>query len=174
MHEEPTVRGLIKSLAGSVFSSLRHNKLAAILSGLACVAVTFLAITIQHDERPRYRESVLPPIARAENEFVKILERADNASTELWRLQYFLNAHRKVKEILRITADFSPTTPDGIEAHRELVRYYSLVNEDMAIIRTEMSLNENLDYLAEWKRYQTRLSPIREKWLTWVNGTGTP
>ena len=171
MSEEPTVRGLLKSLAGSVFSSLRQNKLAAVLSGLACVAVTFLAIAIQYDERPRYRESILPEIARAETDFAKILERADNAPSELWRLQYFLNAHRKAKEILRIAAERSPTTPDGIEAHRELIRYYSLVNENMAIIRTEMSINEKLDYLAEWKRQRLVLQPIRENWLAWVNGT---
>jgi hypothetical protein len=148
MHEEPTLSGLATSLAASVSSSLRHNKLAAVLAALTCVVVTSLAVAVQYDERPRYRETILPEIARAEAHFFRILEQADRASSELWRLQYFLAAHGKAKEILRIAAEDRPTTIQAIEAHKELIRYYSLVNENMAIIRTEMSINENLDYLA--------------------------
>ena len=170
MREEPTIRGLIKSLAGSFFSSLRQNKLATVLAAAACVIVTFFAFTIQYDERPQYRASILPQIARAESDFGRILERADNEPGELRRLQYFLNAHYKAKEILRIIGEYRPATAEGTEAHQELIRYYSLVNEDMAIIRTEMSINEKLDYLAEWKRQQSRLQHIRQKWLAWVDG----
>ena len=170
MREEPTVRDLIRSLTGTVFSSLRQNKLAAVLAAFACVLVTSLAVAFQYDERPRYRESILPEIARAEADFVRILEQADRASSDLWRLQYFLVAHGKAKEILRIAAEDGPTTIQGIEAHKELIRYYSLVNEHMAIIRTEMSINEKLDYMAQWKRQYVILQPIRQKWLDWVNG----
>ena len=90
------------------------------------------------------------------------------APNDLWRLQYFLVAHGKAREILRIAAERKPTTPEGIRAHNELIRYYELVNENMAIIRTEMSVNEKLDYLAEWKIDQLALQPIRQKWLDWV------
>jgi hypothetical protein len=171
MREEPTLPGLITSLAGSFFNSLRQNKLAAALAGVAFAIVTFFAATSQYDERPQYRASILPHIVRAESDFARILERAENEPAELRRLQYFLNAHYKAKEILKIIGDYRPMTAQGARAHAELIRYYSLVNEDMAIIRTEMSLKDDLDYLAEWKRYQSGLHHIREKWLAWVNGT---
>lgn len=168
MREGPTARDLLKSLVASFFSSLRQNKLAAVLAAVACVVFTFLAIAMQYDERQDYRQAILPGIERAEADFGKFLDEADRAPNELWRLRYFLIAHSKAKEILRIAAERRPRTPEGIQAHDELIRYYSLVNENMAIIRTEMSINEKLDYLAEWKRQQVTLRPIRQKWLAWV------
>ena len=83
---------------------------------------------------------------------------------------YFLIAHGKAKEVLKIARESEPTTPEGVRAHGELIRYYQLVNEYMAIIRTEMSMNQKLDFLAEWKKVRIKLEPIRNNWLTWVEG----
>lgn len=169
----PTLGELLRLLAASLFGAIRQNKLAAVLASTACVAVTFLAVAVQYDERPQYRQSILPKIERAEADFVTFLDEADRAPNELWRLQYFLIAHGKAKEILRIAAERGPTTSEGIDAHNELIRYYTLVNENMAIIRTEMSINEKLDYMAAWKRQQRTLQPIRQKWLYWVENSST-
>jgi hypothetical protein len=166
--EAPTVRGLLKSIAASLFSSIRQNKLAAVLAAVAFVVSTFLAISMQYDERPQYRQSILPKIERAEADFVRYLEQADRATDERWRLQYFLVAHGKAKAVLRIARDDRPTSPRAIEAHEELIRYYELVNEHMAIIRTEMSINQKLDYLSEWKKQQAALQRIRQRWLAWL------
>ena len=61
-------------------------------------------------------------------------------------------------------------TDAGRKAQRELVRYYELVDEHLAIIRSEMSLYETYDYVAEWKERNNELIPIRERWLAWVGG----
>ena len=168
MTEGPTLRGLLHAIALGAINSMRQNKLAAALAVFACVGGTYLAVSIQYDERPRYRETILPDIKRAEAEFFKALDAADRASTDLWRLQYFLIAHGKAKEVLKIAKENQPTTPEGMRAHGELIRYYSLVNENMAIIRTEMSINQKLDFLAEWKKVRIKLEPIRNNWLAWV------
>jgi hypothetical protein len=170
MAEEPTLRGLLGALALGALNSIRQNKLAAALAVFACVGGTYLAFSIQYDERPRYREAVLPDIKRAEAEFFKALDAADRASTDLWRLQYFLIAHGKAKDVLRIAKESEAVTPEGIRAHSELIRYYSLVNENIAIIRTEMSINQKLDFLGEWKKVRVKLEPIRNNWLIWVEG----
>jgi hypothetical protein len=168
MAEEPTVRGLLHSLALGFINSMRQNKLAAVLAVFACVGGTYLAVTLQYDERPRYRQTVLPDVKRAEAEFFKALDAADRASSDDWRLQYFLIAHGRAKEVLKIARESEALTPDGIRAHGELIRYYQLVNEYMAIIRTEMSINQKLDFLAEWKKVRLKLEPIRNNWLSWV------
>src|SRR4029079_14486128 len=162
MAEEPTVRGLLHSLALGFINSMRQNKLAAALAVFACVGGTYLAVTLQYDERPRYRQTILPDIKRAEAEFFKALDAADRASTDGWRLQYFLVAPGKAKEVRKIARESEPMTPEGVRAHSELFRYYELVNEYMAIIRTEMSMNQKLDFLAEWKKVRIKLEPIRD------------
>jgi len=166
--EEPTLRDLLGSLAGSFFSSLRRNKLATSLSVVACVLVTFLAFDIRYDERPRYRKLFLPEIERAEAAFLAAMQEADRASDEVSRLNYFVLAHGQAREVLRIAGKQRPITGDAMRAHRELMRYYELVIEEIAIIRTEMSLHQNLDYLAEWKKQQAALRPIRQKWIEWL------
>ena len=60
-------------------------------------------------------------------------------------------------------------TADGRKAQAELARYYDLVDEELAIIRTEMSNSESYDYIAEWKRSNSQLLPIRQRWEQWLN-----
>ena len=59
-------------------------------------------------------------------------------------------------------------TAEGKKAQHELVRYYELVDEELAIIRTEMSLHGSFDYVGEWKRRNAELLPIRAHWVSWL------
>ena len=84
------------------------------------------------------------------------------------RLQYFLEGHRRAKTALQLIRSERPFTPAGRRAHRELVRYYELVDEQLSIIRTEASFNDSLDYMTEWKYRSADLLPIRQRWLDWI------
>jgi hypothetical protein len=158
----------LKSLLRSFVDGLRRNKLPAVLSAVALILTTALALTSDYDERPRYRKLILPTIAKAEQQFFSIMHEAENEPDGLWRLQYFLEGHRRAKAVLRVLRDEHPMTAAGRRAQRELARYYELVDEQLAIIRTEFSFNESFDYIGEWKRRNAELLPFRERWLTWL------
>jgi hypothetical protein len=169
MFDDPTsLAGFVKSLATTCVEALRRNKLPAWLATLALIVSSALALSIQFDERVRYSSVILPDIEHAENQFFAAMDTAEQTSDENWRLQYFLEAHHRAKDVLRIAKSNRPTTIAGRRAHAELIRYYELVDEELAIIRTEMSLNEKLDYMSEWKMQESELSPIRERWASWV------
>jgi hypothetical protein len=160
----------LKSVIRSLLDGLRRNKLPAALSLIALILTTTLAFTSEYDERARYRKLILPHIAKAEQQFFTMMEEAERQPDDLRRLQYFLEAHRRAQSALRVIRDERPMTTAGRKAQRELVRYYELVDEHLAIIRTEMSLYETYDYVAEWKERNRELMPIRERWLSWVGG----
>ena len=166
--DSTSLGGFFKLLAYGGIEAIRRNKVAACLSVFALVVSTALAVNSQFDERPRYRALILPEVARAESQFFAAVQEAEQTQNDDWRLQYFLAAHSKAKDVLRIAKSQSPTSAAGRKAHGELIRYYELVNEQLAIIRTEMSLYESLDYMAEWKRENAGLLPTRERWVTWV------
>ena len=172
MFDDPaSLGGFVKLLASGSLEAIRRNKVAACLSAITLVVSTALAVNSHFDERPRYRALILPEIERADSQFFAAIREAERTQNEAWRLQYFLAAHSKAKEVIRVAKSNIPTTPAGRKAHEELIRYYALVNEELAIIRTEMSLYETLDYMAEWKRQNAELLPIRERWIRWVKGT---
>jgi hypothetical protein len=160
----------LNSLVRSFVDGLLRNKLPASLSLVALILTTALAFTSEFDERPHYRKLILPHIAKAEQQFFTMMEESEHEQDDLFRLQYFLEAHRRAKSALRVIRDQHPMTAAGRKAQGELVRYYELVDEHLAIIRTEMSLTESYDYLAEWKGRNNELMPIRERWLAWVGG----
>ncbi len=166
--KEPSLKSFVSSILRNLVDGIRGNRLAAALSLVAFLAVATFALSSQYDERPRYREVILPDIEAAENRFFKTLEAAETAPNETWRLHYFLIAHQEARQVLRVVRRRQPRTRDGIQAHSELIRYYDLVTEAMAIIRTEMSVDEKLDYLNEWKSQQEQLLRIRENWAAWV------
>jgi len=171
MFDDPTsLPGFVKSLAAGCTEALRRNRLPALLATFALVVSSALALNIQFDERDRYSLMILPDIEHAENQFFAAMDTAEQTSDELWRLQYFLDAHHKAKDVLRIARSNLPTTSAGRRAHTELIRYYKLVDEELAIIRTEMSVNEKLDYISAWKMQRAQLSPIRERWASWIKG----
>ena len=111
---------------------------------------------------------ILPEIEKVETQFFDIMREAEQEPSDFWRVQYFLEGHRRAKAALRIINSERPTTAAGKRAQRQLLRYYELVDEDLAIIRTEMSFNEAYDYIGEWKRRNAELLPIREQWLAWL------
>lgn len=162
--------GLIKSLWFAAIDGLRRNKLPACLSLVALIVCTALAATSEFDERPRYRAWTLPKIVKAEAEFFATMGAAQQATDEELRHYYFLAGHLKAKAALRIARTNYPATSAGHKAQDELVRYYELVDEQFAIIRTEMSLHESFDYMGEWNRVNAELRPIRDRWANWVQG----
>ena len=158
----------ITTLVRSFLDGLRRNKIATVLSASALLLTTALATTGEYDERPRFRKMAMPHINKAEQQFFAIMEQAERESDELRRLHYLLEGHRRAKAALRVIRTERPVTTAGRKAHRELVRYYELVDEQLAIIRTEMSFNEAFDYIGEWKRQKAGLMPVRKPWVTWI------
>ena len=170
LSDEPTVLGLIRELLSGFVGAILQNKLPAMLAVFAGIVSTFLAVSMRYDERPRYRQIILPSIERAEANFTITMDNAEKAPGDVWRLHYFLTAHLKVNDLLRTIRGRYPTTSEAIAAHEELIRYYALVNEELSIIRTQMSVDERMDYWAEWKRREAKLRPARNKWQMWVTG----
>jgi len=164
--------GFVQSVTHSSVEGLRRNKLPALLSALAVALTTALAMTSDFDERPRYRRFVLPEIEKAEKQFFDAMDEAAQTSNDLWRVRYFIEAHRRAKAALRAIRSAHAMTATGRKAHNELIRYYESVDEELAIIRTEMSFNESYDYIDEWKRKNAELLPIHERWASWVNARG--
>ena len=160
--------GFAKSVIRSCAEGLRRNKLPASLAVLALAVTTALALTSDFDERPRYRKFLLPEIDKAESAFFDSMREAEEASNELWRVRFFLNGHRQAKSVLRVVRSQHPMTASGRMAQHELIRYYELADEELAIIRTEMSFNESYDYIAAWKQRNAELMPIREQWVAWL------
>ena len=158
----------LTAILRSSADSLRRNKLPASLSVIALVLTSALAYTSNYDERPRYRQLVLPKIHKAEQAFFSIMEAAEQEPDEIRRIHYFLEGHRRAKAAMRIVSEERPMTAAGRKAQRELLRYYELMDEQLAIIRTEMSFNESYDYISEWKRRNSELMTVRERWVKWI------
>lgn len=163
----------LQSVGRSILDGIRRNKLPASLSVVAVVLTTAFALTSDFDERPRYRRFILPEIEKTENQFVEAMRQAEEEPREPWRMLYFLEGHRLAKKALRVIRSERPMTTGGRKAQAELVLYYELVDEELAIIRTAMSNNDAYDYIGEWKRTNAELLPIRERWLKWLTA-GAP
>ena len=147
---------------------IRRNKIATILSTIVLIGTTLLAINTQYDERPRYRTLLLPDIAEAETRFLKCLTDAENTDNEDWRISYFITAQSRAQDVLNIAKHHWPRTREAVRAHEDLVRYYELTIEDFAIIRTQMSLDEKMDYMAAWHKVQSERWALHERWFDWV------
>jgi hypothetical protein len=165
---------LIRLLARGIVDGIRRNKLPAGLSFVALILTTVLAYTSDFDERPRYRRTILPQIENAEAKFFDEMREADREPGEPWRMLYFIEGHRRAQQALQVIESERPLTDNGKRAQRNLVRYYELVDEELAIIRTEMSNNESYDYISEWKRANARLLPIRDRWWQWITPPSSP
>jgi hypothetical protein len=161
----------ITALLRSIVEGIRRNKLPVCLSLVALVLTTAFALTSNFDERPRYRRFVLPEIEKAETQFFNQMREAENETEEPARALYFLEGHRRAKNVIQVLESEHPMTEDGKKAQSELLRYYTLLDEQLAIIRTEMSNNDSYDYIGEWKRANAQLLPIREHWLGWLNSS---
>ena len=160
---------LLQAVSRNIIEGIRRNKLPASLSLVALILTTAFALTSDFDERPRYRKFILPEIQKAENQFFDVMREAEQEPGERWRLLYFLEGHRRAKAALKVIRSERSMTPNGKKARSELIRYYELVDEELAIIRTEMSNKDSYDYIGEWKRSNTELLPIRQHWQDWLN-----
>jgi len=158
----------LRALSRSCIEGLRRNRIPASLSAVTLIFITALALGSDFDERPHYRESILPEIDRAENQFFAAMREAEQETREPLRSLYFVEGHRRAKAVLRVLRAKRPTGAAGRKAQRELVRYYELVDEELAIIRSEMSLVDSYDYIKDWKMWNTKSLPIRERWVKWV------
>ena len=168
--DEPSIGRVGASIAWSIAEGLGRNKLAACFSLVALLVFLPLAVGIRYDERPRYRQVILPEFERLEARYDGALDRAENGPTELWRLYHFLSAHREAVEVLQYLRSRRPTTAAGMQAHGDLIRYYELVDEHFAILRTEMSLKPEIDFLARWQKVQADLAPLYDRWAVWIEG----
>ena len=160
---------LLRSITRNILDGIRHNKLPAAFSLVALVVTAAFAVTSNFDERPRYRKVILPKIEKAERQFSEVMHDAENEPDEEWRLLYFLEAHRRAKNVLQVIRSERPLTPDGRKAQAELLRYYELVDEELAIIRTEMSNKDTYDYIGAWKAARAGLQPVRQRWQDWLS-----
>ncbi len=167
--DEASIRGLIRAVASSVAEGIRQNKLSSILA-LVALLVFLPLIGIQYDERPRYRQVILPEIEGLEARFQAAIKRSEDGPTEVWQLYHFIDAHRSARDVLEHLRTRKPVSGPGIQAHGDLILYYELVNEHLAIIRTEMSLAMDLNFLARWKEVEVELEPIYDRWSQWVSG----
>ena len=169
--QESSIRGLMGAIASSIAEGIRQNKLSAVLALLALLVFIPL-IGIQYDERPRYRRFILPEIERLEARYHAAIKRSEDGPTDTWQLYHFIDAHRRAGDVLEHLRTRKPVTGLGIEAHGELILYYELVNEHFAILRTEMSLAMDMDFLSRWKEVDLDLKPIHDRWADWVDAGG--
>jgi hypothetical protein len=163
------MRGLIVAIAASVAEGVRQNKLSTVLALLALLVFIPL-LGIRYDERPRYRQVILPEIDRLEALYHAAVDRSEEGSTDAWQLYHFIDAHRRAVDVLDYLRTRKPVTEPGITAHGDLILYYELINEHFAILRTEMSLDLDLDFLGRWKEVERELEPIYDRWTDWVEG----
>src|SRR5207245_7904176 len=99
--------------------SLRRNQLPDCLAAVALAVTTAVAVTIDFVERPRYRRFVLPEIEKAEKQFFDAMDEAAETSNDLWRVRYFIEAHRRAKAALRAIRSAHAMTATGRKAHNE-------------------------------------------------------
>jgi hypothetical protein len=150
------------------------HKVPACLSAIALLFITALALTSDFDERPRYARTILPAIDKAEGQFLEVMRETEREPTEPLRSLYFIEGHRRAKVVLQVLKSKRPAGVAGRKAQRELIRYYELLDEEFAIIRTEMSLRDSYDYFRDWKISNARLLPIRERWVKWARPGALP
>ena len=158
----------LKSLGHGCIDVFRQNKLAASFSLIAFCVTVLLSVYVKYDERPRYREVILPGINRAESQFLDDVKNARNASDEQGRIAYFVDAYRKAQEVSVLLNSRKPQTEEAKRAHGNLILYYELVSEEFANILSRMSIDSHLDYLGAWEKSAVELEPIRKAWVNWV------
>ena len=167
---DDSLRGLTAAIVRGAVDGIRANRVAAAFALIAVIVTTVLSLGSQYDERPRYREVTLPEIRRYEGRYLDAIRDAENASNEDWQVFYFVEAHIKAKEALQLIRQRYPHSRAGIRAHTELIHYYELIDEDFAILRTQMSLDQKVDFIAEWRQLQAKRWPLHEQWEKWMAG----
>ena len=167
---EPTLRGIALSIISSVVEALYRNKIAATSALIGLLVIVPLVLTSRYDERSRYRQVILPRIQQLEDRYRLSLELAGDSPSDSERVYYFLDAHQRAIDVLKFIRDRRAVTQDGQRAHLYLIRYYQLVDDHFAILRSEMSINQDIDFVARWDEVTQSLQKIYDEWSTWVEG----
>ena len=165
---QPSIAGIAQSVVSSLLDGVRRNKIASILALIALMVTLPLVLGTHYDERPRYRQVILPGIQRLEQRYRAALERAANAPSESGSVSHFIDAHERAVDVLDFIRSRRAVTADGTRAHLELIRYYRLVDDHFAILRSEMSIDPDIDFLSRWEETSARLQPIYDRWSTWI------
>ncbi len=165
---QPSITGIARSMVSSFVEGARRNKIASILALVALIVVLPLALTSRYDERPRYRQVILPGIQRLEQRYHAALARAAEEPSASRRVYHLIDAHARVVDVLDFIRSRRAVTADGTRAHSELIRYYRLVDDHFAIIRSEMSIDEDIDFLERWEEISADIQPIYDRWSTWI------
>jgi hypothetical protein len=164
---EPGVSWLLQSLARGIVDGLRRNKIAAGLAGLTALMLLLLAVNYQLDGLQDYRESILPRLLRLESGFLGSLQTAESASGD-WRAYYFENAHRQVKDILRVARLDRPVGVAAKAKHRKFIQYYERLDSEFYAVVSELRVRDDMDYVRELRKKMDELKPIRDDWAAWA------
>ena len=165
---QPSIAGIARSVVSSLGEGVGRNKIASTLALIALIVALPLVLGTRYDERPRYRQVLLPDIQRLEQRYRAALERAANDESEAGSVSEFIEAHERAVDVLEFIRSRRAVTADGARAHSALIRYYRLVDDHFAILRSEMSIDEDLDFLSRWEEISTRIQPIYDRWSTWI------
>ena len=165
---QPSIAGIANSVVSSLAEGVGRNKIASSLALIALIVALPLVLGTRYDERPRYRQVLLPDIQRLEQRYRAALERAANAESESGSVSDFIDAHERAVDVLDFIRSRRAVTADGTRAHSALIRYYGLVDDHFAILRSEMSIDQDLDFLSRWEEITTRIQPIYDRWSTWI------
>ena len=168
--DPPSLPGFVGALFEGAREAIRQNRLPASLSLLALAIVLPLALGARYDERPRYRQFILSEIERLEFRYRSAIDRAEEAPTPVWRTYHFIDAHRRAVDVLDYLESRRPVTATGRRAHQALIQYYELTDQHFAILRTEMSLKPDMDYLERWRQVTGDLEPLYRTWADWADG----
>jgi hypothetical protein len=162
-----SISWLIRSLGHGVLTTLRRNKIAAVLAALTATALIALAVDSRFDGLRDYQQSILPKLLRLESGYLDSLRAAENNSGE-WRGYYFENAHRQVRDILRTARLYRPEGYVAREKHREFIRYYDLLDSTFNDVGMQLRIEPNLDYVRRLKQKMDEFKPIRDGWAKWA------
>ena len=164
---QTTVASFLHSIAREMTDGLRQDGCATLLATVALITATLLAATSRYDERPVSADSVAG-YRQTEGQFFAALNNAEKTDNDDWRISYFVTADARARAVLTVAKRRWPTTGEAVPAHEDLVRYYELVTEDFAIIRTQMSLDTKMNYMAAWRKNQAARWPVHERWANWL------
>jgi hypothetical protein len=169
-NDQISLRWLIRAFGQGILTTLRRNKIAAILAGLTATVLIAFALNSSFDGLREYQQNILPKLLRLESGFRDSLQAAENNSGE-WRGYYFENAQRQVRDILRAARLYRPEGYVAREKHLEFIRYYEQLESAFNDVGMLLRIDPNLDYVHRLKQKMDELKPIRDDWAKWAKLT---
>jgi len=167
-NDQISIGWLIRAFGQGILTTLRRNKIAAILAGLTATVLIAFALNSSFDGLREYQQNILPKLLRLESGFRSSFQAAENNSGE-WRGYYFENAQRQVRDILRAARLYRPEGYVAREKHLEFIRYYEQLDSAFNDVGMRLRIDPNLDYVHRLKQKMDELKPIRDDWAKWAN-----